>query len=530
MPVMKPLHLVLILLTVVLLKASVWFLPLQRDAVGYAYIGKEIAHGAVAYRDVWDHKTPGVYALDAAVYSLFPKEYVPALLGASVFAAVLASLLLFMLLKKYFSDNVSFVATLAFAVFSNVYILTVGDNLVEGYMLPVLIGLYIVFTRAIQKKNSLLYITTGLLLAVLFVFKHIGILPVLGLGIYLFIKKRWSAWKEMFFIGIGVVVGIVPVVVYFWYHNALFEAFDAIVAYNMFYSKQGYDLRSLSQGVFYTLQVVMATLLFVSLAVVGFFRKKNQTDVLFILLFISSFLGVAMGGKFAFTRHYFLLLYPSLAYFVAKAIEAFYEKLKRDAYLKMSAAVLGIAILLPSLIVQGQAVLAGFYFRGMLPLTTREAPYILGIQNYNFVEEEKTYVRIASYLEQRVPVGDTILDWGAEPEVYLFTDTRAPTRYFYNFPLNGTFVAKDVTRETRRGVFMKELEQNPPLYIIANDKETKHQPSFQELDFPAFKEFVARNYDIETRIENFIVWKKKILVGNYYETTLSTMYVSPFLL
>ncbi len=501
----------LILFIVILLRTSVWLLPMQRDAVGYAYIGKEVARGAVPYRDVWDHKPPGVYVLNAFVYTLFPTLYVPALLATSLLAALLSSILLFFLLRFFFSVRTSWVATVLFSIFSNIYVLTVGDNLIEGHMLPILIGFYFLFIHALRTHKPRFYIFSGILLGILFLFKQVGILPIFSCIFYLVWRKQFKAWKEILYICIGVLLALAPVAIYFWHHQALHEAFDAIFIYNVYYSKQGYDFRSLGQSAYYSLQVILATLLFWYFAVIGFFKKgKIQTDVLFVLFFLTSFVGVAMGGRFAFTRHYFLLIYPTLAYFAAKALEAWFSRLRKDRFLKMSASMAIVALILPSLIVQSQAALSGLYFRGLLHFKMREAQYLLGMQNYNFVEEEKIFYRITAYLKQRVGENDVILDWGAEQEIYMLTNAHALTRYFYNFPLNGTFITHDPLRESRRIIFMKELEKNNPIYIVGNKEETLHQPSFQELDFPAFKEFLMNNYVIETTIDNFIIWKRKI--------------------
>ena len=41
-------------------------LPLERDEGAYAVVATEMLRGAVPYRDVWDHKPPGVYVAYAA--------------------------------------------------------------------------------------------------------------------------------------------------------------------------------------------------------------------------------------------------------------------------------------------------------------------------------------------------------------------------------------------------------------------------------------------------------------------------------
>src|SRR4051812_13773256 len=46
--------------------------PFGRDQGLYYYVAREwVAHGSIVYRDVLDHKTPGIYALHALAIRLF---------------------------------------------------------------------------------------------------------------------------------------------------------------------------------------------------------------------------------------------------------------------------------------------------------------------------------------------------------------------------------------------------------------------------------------------------------------------------
>src|SRR5688572_15131728 len=51
--------------------SSVWF-PFGRDQGLFYYVGREwLERGAIPYRDVWDHKTPLIYAVHAAAIAVF---------------------------------------------------------------------------------------------------------------------------------------------------------------------------------------------------------------------------------------------------------------------------------------------------------------------------------------------------------------------------------------------------------------------------------------------------------------------------
>lgn len=490
-----------------LLRASVWLLPMQRDGVGYAYIGKQITQGAVIYKDVWDHKPPGVYFLNAVIYKFSPQAYVQGLRMASLITAVSAAILLFFFLRQYVSVKTAGITTFFFSIFSNVYFLTVGDNLIEGYMLPFLILLFIAFDLALRQGKNIWLVLTGILLGILFLFKQIGILPFGAIVLFLVLEKRLKALTPLLLIMIGIVAAVAPFAAYVIKNNIVNETFDAIFLYNIVYSRQPLEIRSLAQSLYYAMQVILASLLFWVLAATGALQKKySRLDILFLLLFFASFIGVAMGGKFAFTRHYFLLLFPSLSYFVAKALDdisAFYKQKRIRLLLIIGTA----AVLLPSIIMQVQVLLSGFFYTGTVNFEKREMQYLLGLPQYNYVEEQKITRSVAKYLQARLASAERILNWGAEPELYLYTKTSSSTRYFYNFSLNGTFIKGDPMLAERRKIFMKEIEENKPIFVIVNGIEVKHQPGFDSLDFPEFKNFLHQYYRRETTIGNFIIFR-----------------------
>lgn len=486
-------HILVFFVLTLIVRGSSWTLPFQRDAIGYAYNGREIVNGAVLYRDMWDHKPPAIYFLNAAVYKTFPTFYLQSLRIVSLLSSFLSAVFLFYLLRHFFAEKVAGLTTAFYAIFSNVYFLTVGDNLVEGYMLPILVCCYYSF---IKKR----YFLSGIFLGILFLFKQVGILPLGALIFHLITEKKYKALTPLILIGMGIALSLLPFVYYVEVNGIVKETWDAIYTYNVIYSRQPMTIASMGQSLYYATQVVLGALPFWVLAAVGLAQKKYlRTDILFLLLFLFSLIGTAMGGKFAFTRHYFLLVFPALSYFVAKSFDA----LAHQKFLTFFVA----GLILPSVIMQGQVVLSGLYYADKLGGSQKEMQYLLGLPQYNFVEEQKLSQRVITYLKQYVREGDYIVDWGAEPELYVLTDTAAPTRYYYNFPLNGVFISGDPKLPERRRVFMSEIEKNKPSIIIVNKEATKHQSSFEELDFLEFKKFIGDHYSSQVTIGNFIIFR-----------------------
>lgn len=495
----------LLFILIIVLKVSVWPVPFVRDAFGYAYIGKAIGSGLIPYQQVWDHKPPGIFFLDGLIYRLFP-SYILGIRFIGILFALFSAFFFYKLIREFFDKKSSFIATGLFAVFSNVYILTQGDNLVESYMIVFLLLLYYFFLQAIKTGKDKFFFMAGLALGVLFIFKQVGLLPLGAIVFHVLLQKR-SALSKLVFIFLGFCFLLIPLVCYVLLTHSVSEALDGIFLYNFLYTRQGYSITSIGQSLFYFYQIVSGSYLFWFLALIGLLKKKyTQTDILFLLFLIFAFLGTVLGGKFAFSRNYFLLVLPSLGYFVAKAVSEIQQKFLQNSLQKKIIYGSFLFLLFPSFLIQLQVVLTGLYFQGIFDPGKRETQYALGQVNYTFIQDEKTYYTIAGYLQKHVQKNDYILNWGAEPEVYLLTNTYAPTRYFYNFPLNGVFI-KDSLQEERRKTFLQEIIKNKPLYIITNGQEERYKPSFRDMRFPAFQKLIKEDYFLEQTIGNYLLFR-----------------------
>lgn len=496
-----------VFIVIIFLRVSIWQLPFSRDAFGYSYMGAAVAQGSVPYSGVWDHKPPGIVFFDYLIY-LFSPDYIFGIQLLNIFIAILSFICFYKLMKNFFDESTAFISSVFFAVFTNVYMLTQGENMIEGYMLPFLVLTYLCFWNGIKTKKMLYFFLTGLFAGILFIFKQVGALPLMAIVLFLLIY-RTDIIKRYLLLGLGFLTVITPVILYFIAHNSFLEMIDAVFLYNFSYSKQGYSVSSFGQSFYYSLQVIFASLPYWALMTVGMVKKKfDQKDILFALLFIFAFIGIAMGGRFAFTRNYFLLIFPSAGYFVAKAIQEIMKHITVSHFFKKLIIVGLIFLSLPPLLLQSQAILAGLYFREKVHLDKTEIMYAIGLPNYNFIKAERTYYKIGEYIKEHTRRQDYVLDWGAEPEIYLLSNTYSPTRYFYNFPINGVFIS-DSHQSDRKRIFIKEINSKKPVYIITNKNEERHKPSYSNLDFGDFKDFIHRYYFLEKTIDDYYIFKIK---------------------
>lgn len=498
-----------VFLIVIALHLSVWVLPLTRDAAAYAYVGKRVAQGAIPYRDVWDHKPPGIYFVDAIIHRIVGDDrYVFGLKLAALAFSLLAVYAEWRLLHAFFPEKIALLTTLVFAIATNIYTVFQGGNHAEHIMLVFLPLCYVATIRAMRTNSSHDYFVTGMIIGALTLVKQVGILPFFAIAPYLFFKKK-SLLRPVTLMTVGVIVPILPVAFYFVRHHALSDAFTAIVMYNVYYATRTFSFLLLGSSLSNVIQVVRAGLFLWVLLVLGLLLgKKSRYDSLLLLFLAASLFGTAIGGGFAFSNVYFLSVFPAASYFVAKGLEAVIPliKIRRAKQLFLVALV---AFMLSPIVVQGQAVLAALAVSARIPFRESYLMYPLGLSNYFFVMDQRMVEAISVFLRERLQPGETILDWGAEPNLYLLTGASAPTRFFYNFPVNGTFIRDNPLESAYRRIFLDELGSNPPRFIVTNREETLHQSAFADLQFPEFSEMVADEYELSKEIGNYQIWERK---------------------
>ena len=117
--------------------------PTYNDEGTYSDIGWALAHGAVLYRDVWGHYTPGVYWLGAAI-NLISSSVLAFHVVLTVAAAVTA-FAIWMFCRRFATTAVAWAATLGFVILASLptlegdvlYVEAIGAMLVAGALLLV---------------------------------------------------------------------------------------------------------------------------------------------------------------------------------------------------------------------------------------------------------------------------------------------------------------------------------------------------------------------------------------------------------
>ena len=436
-----------------------------RDAGVFLYIGDRILNGGIPYLDVWDHKPPVIYFINAfgllvgggSVWGVWLLEFV---------ALYSAALVGFVLMRRAFGVLPATVATVVWVL--SIVILQAYGNHTEEFALPLIFAVLYLFWEA-EKRGSYRWrgFLIGALAAVCFLLKPNLISVHLSIGILMIIafgsRHRRSAAANLSTVVLGAAFVLAAVVTYLAANSALGAFVEQVVRYNLVYPTT--TLYSKLDSLF----VGLSTLSGSGMSVIGLaawaagvllvWRRREDVESVKPLLHVClialplEFLLSAIPGR-PYT-HYFFTSLPILAVLVAffsRYLTAAVAPAAKAFKVGRVTVTLG-GLWLLALLVAMSLIPAG----GIGYLTVRCVAEACGGEGYY-----ATWSEAAEYVAKHTVESDYVLVWGAETVVNFLAHRQAPTRYVYQWPLyHPRYVDEDIANE-----FLGDIMSKKPLLII----------------------------------------------------------------
>lgn len=208
------------------------------DSSVFLHMGSQILRGSVPYRDVWDHKPPLVFFINAL--GLWIKGNGRWGVWALEVAAVgAACLLLYQFMQRFFGRFPALFATVAFL--GNLFFVNENGNLPEEYGLPLQAGILVLVADALSRKRANAhFLAIGILLGLAVSLKQtllgIGVITIFCTLVFAIWLRHWRGMLGLLWIGAGFLIVWAVFGLYFWSQNALLDFFDQSIRYNFFYS------------------------------------------------------------------------------------------------------------------------------------------------------------------------------------------------------------------------------------------------------------------------------------------------------
>ena len=220
-----------------------------RDSAMFQTIGKYWTEGYLPYVDLFDHKGPLIFFIDALGYAIGGKAGLFALQVVFFAGAEFAA-------YRLLRCRLPRAASLVFALLLPFFLMPVWEegNMIEEYsLLPLFVAFFCMYRWCIGLERgefvhpprfAFIY---GLFFAFSFLTRLSNALPVcvavLFIAAVLLAKKEYKnlLWNALGFIG-GATVLIIPFVIYFAVHGALYDMWYGTVVFNLSYTNASHTV------------------------------------------------------------------------------------------------------------------------------------------------------------------------------------------------------------------------------------------------------------------------------------------------
>ena len=531
-----------LMLILVTLGVQVRWIPkyhdIDIDSGVYSYAGTRILKGELPYRDFWDHKPPGVHYLNALAFRLL--GITPwALWWLGLVWITTIVVVLFLVLYKLVGWSPALIATIFFLLTLHHPLVYKGGNYPETYaLLPQLLIILCTLFFFTSRNNRWIFFI-GIFSALAFLLKQttiaIGIASICVI-LYKDLQARsfFASFQRVLLFITGGLIPILIVIRHWWAQGALTELWEAVIEYNLLYSKGGFTIRSIYASIReLAIPQPFATLFALSIvSTIVFFVKNNPrlanritdaTDLreeaiisnsdddrdwrkcLFTTVVVAIPLEVLMisfsGRTFG---HYFITPLPVLVFAIAYLLHSVGMDLRRwslNEYRMITIVSLIAVLIIPWFLeIYGRA----------LPSKNQllEVGSIFSMDNY-LTDEVNDYIKEISNPDQ------SILVWGNSAQIYFYSDRRASSRYFYNYPL----LTPGYDNQKRFEEFMTDLQSDPPAlvamqryseFVYTYDRDDKQVcpdcPSEIRAGVLKFRDYVKRNYSNAQELRDWVVY------------------------
>jgi hypothetical protein len=448
-----------VLVVVVLIPCCPWYggQTVSRDAGAYLYMGQQILRGQVPYRDLWDHKPPGIHLVNAA--GLLIAHGSPwGVWFLEVLSIGAAAGICYRVLDRAFEPTTAAIATSLWVVSYSV-ILNKFGNLTEEFVLPLQFAALSLFQTADDTKHPRLsMIGFGLTSAAAFLLKPtlIGVWAAIAM-VWLFRSPRrfpgrigWAA------LGAAALFGATL----FWLglNGAVRDFVDQLFTYNAAYSADAtvsgrwQTIVDLCSSLGRSGILLPAVIGLLCAAVLAVRRARWGMGPILLVVMVDIPLEVvliALPGR-AYP-HYYLSALPVLAVAAAMMIAVLVAVTPRP----LETVVAGLVVLVMS-------------FPALRSLRS----------SLRATNSPSTASDLGRQLAATTEETDTVLVWGAEPEINFFANRPSPTRYFYQY----AFYTPGYAAKPRIEEFERAIGQHPPAVIVDTSPANPYIPPLDASD------------------------------------------------
>ncbi len=448
-------------LFILIVRWNLLSIPMERDEGIYAYFGQLVLEGKTPYLDFHEFKFPGIYYAYAILVAIFGKT-VEGLHVAFLLLNLATVYFLFAIGKKMFNAFTGVLTATSYALLSLGY-RTQGFTVQSEHLITffVAVGIYLLL-KYFEGKKVWAVVFAGVCLCLSFLIKSNGVFFILFGGLFLvsyhFFQKE-KDWKLLiksvllYSAGVFGTFGVVCAAM------AMQGALGAMFYWTVEAPKNYLTAMSFSQGMtqFSNLFSLIVPSywpfwLLAALSLIGIWASSVERYIkvgLFTFALLS-FLAITPGLHFY--AHYWIMLMPCIALLFGAFFYILNEKLQPVLGHSTFLTLVGVAVLLVIFNIQQNR---SYYFSPDYKRILREA---YGMSP--FYED----MEIANFLNKRKKEGDQMMLFGSEPQLYVYTDMRCPSKHAYfsylMYDKEDPMVAQAIKE------FKQDIEKANPRFLV----------------------------------------------------------------
>lgn len=487
--------------------------PMGPDQSLYAYVGDRIRDGGVAYRDAWDQKPPGIHYVYAVLRGISRADVmIPA---ADLAAAAAIAALLWRFGRRLGVPIAGPLAAVIFLALSDPALGRYGGMRVRAQA-ETFIALAVtaaVLLALAGRPRRLLF--SGVLIGAAFALKYnAGIYGVVAIAAAL---AGGAAIVDLAWLAAGTAIVPLLLVVVFWVAGALPDLYQATVIYNLHYSGQTYaGLLDLARylATFPIQRARLDALWFAgglgSLALLAS-GIRNRLAWLPLVWLAAACISIAANGSRNLPQ-YFVQAAPALAIAAAMGAATAIPRLPRAA-----------RIVVIALLAVGVWRAGDDPFPKLAGAVAHDSRYLFGridrrahLARYGGARDEDKYSALANadlgaFVASRTSPADTIYVFGFSQGVYVYSDRRSASRFFWSRPVILDFNHDDPAYGVAG--LAADLDRARPAFVILQMRDWA--PDVQDsgpffLAQPRLAGWLQANYqELPSVVDGFQVWERR---------------------
>ena len=457
--------------------SHVWLTRL--DISGFTAGAKLYSMGRVPYKEIWEHKGPLIFFVNTIGHKLW---YPYGVWFLELFLQIAGFFMCNAMLKLRFSRLVSFFATIM--AIGTYGMLQDGGGNVSSWSLPFIFSAGYVFIYTFKNGFTVHYkqiILCGAFCAIVFLFRANGpilwsaAIPVLIVN-QIYQKRLSLLFRQMGWFCIGFAAIAVPVCLYFYVNNALWDMIDATILFNMTYSEMN-NIRIISQvnssinlferlleGFPHFAHIVMIGFAYPAIHLLYLQQKKQMNgnfifDYNILVFQIIGFISFIMFGTMSARPYpnYMIVAIPTFAIAFAYTLTFLYDMLFRMLYKSKTRFIRTYVCI----------TLLSIYL--VLPMFTITIAKSMSDRK-SFSEKDIKYLAVANYIMANTHKNDTYGFWGSNHTIINMTRDRLPsTRFFYTLTSSNMHFAHQRSFDNYL-VYMQEIEDAKPNFFVVSDQ------------------------------------------------------------